>query len=99
MFVDSCHDEQLSWCSQQHIVATVEDSVLRTEMTGLGSQEEDAPKCMMLLVIISVLVPFTRVPKKHTTWQVAKKYLSMKYVFLVEKNLILDNVGMSLPSA
>jgi hypothetical protein len=25
-------------------VATVEDSVLRTEMTGLESQEEDAPK-------------------------------------------------------
>ena len=39
MFVGSCHDEQLSWCSQQHIVATVEDSVLRTEMPGLESQE------------------------------------------------------------
>ena len=33
--------EQLSFRSQQHIVATVEDSVLRTEMTGLESQEED----------------------------------------------------------
>ncbi len=32
MFPDSCHTEQLSLCSQQHIVTTVEDSVLRTEM-------------------------------------------------------------------
>jgi hypothetical protein len=29
--------------SQQRIVATVEDSVLRTEMDGLESQEEDVP--------------------------------------------------------
>jgi hypothetical protein len=36
--------EQLSLRSQQSIVATVEDSVLRTEMTGLESQEEDVPK-------------------------------------------------------
>ncbi len=36
--------EQLSLRSQQRIVATVEDSVLRTEMAGLESQEEDAPK-------------------------------------------------------
>ncbi len=44
MFVGSHRAEQLSLCSQQHIVATVEDSVLRTEMAGLESQEEDAPK-------------------------------------------------------
>jgi hypothetical protein len=44
MFTDSCHVEQLILRSQQHIVPTVEDSVLRTEMTGLESQEEDAPK-------------------------------------------------------
>ena len=35
--------EHLSLCSQQHIVGTVEDSVLRTKMTGLESQEEDVP--------------------------------------------------------
>jgi hypothetical protein len=35
--------EHLSLRSQQNIVVTVEDSVLRTEMTGLESQEEDAP--------------------------------------------------------
>ena len=43
-FPDSRRAEQLSLRSQQRIVATVEDSVLRTEMTGLESLEEDAPK-------------------------------------------------------
>ena len=36
--------EQLSLRSQQRILATVEESVLRMEITGLESQEEDAPK-------------------------------------------------------
>ena len=36
--------EQLSLRSQQRIVSTVEESVLRMEMAGLESQEEDAPK-------------------------------------------------------
>ncbi len=36
--------EQLSSRSQQRVVATVEESVLKTEMTGLESQEEDTPK-------------------------------------------------------
>ena len=36
-FADSRRAEQLSLRSQQLIVATVEDSVLRTEMTGLES--------------------------------------------------------------
>jgi hypothetical protein len=30
--------------SQQRVVATVEESVLKMEMSGLESQEEDAPK-------------------------------------------------------
>ena len=41
--------EQLSLRSQQRIVATVEESVLKTEMTDLESQEEDAPKVYPLL--------------------------------------------------
>ena len=41
MFVGSRYAEQLNLHSQQRIVATVEDSVLRTEMTDLESQEED----------------------------------------------------------
>jgi hypothetical protein len=44
MFAGSRLAEQLSLRSQQRIVATFEDSVLRTEMAGLESQEEDAPK-------------------------------------------------------
>jgi hypothetical protein len=46
MLTDSRRAEHLSLHSQQRIVATVEDSVLRTEMTGLESQEEDTPKCI-----------------------------------------------------
>ena len=46
-FVGSRRAEQLSLRSQQRIVATVEDSVLRTEMAGLESQEEDAPKSIL----------------------------------------------------
>ena len=36
--------EQLCLRTKQRIVATVEDSVLRTEMENLESQEGDAPK-------------------------------------------------------
>ncbi len=43
MFAGSRRTEQLSLRSHQRIVDTVEDSVLRTEMTGLEFQEEDAP--------------------------------------------------------
>jgi hypothetical protein len=43
MFPDSRRSEQLTLRSLQRIVATIEDSVLRTEMTGLESQEEYAP--------------------------------------------------------
>jgi hypothetical protein len=46
-FVDSRRAEQLSLCSQQHIVTTVEESVLRTEMADLESQEEDDPKSIL----------------------------------------------------
>lgn len=44
MLAGSRRAEQSSLRSQQHIVATVEDCVLRTDMVGLESQEEDAPK-------------------------------------------------------
>jgi hypothetical protein len=43
-FVGSRRQEQLIWRCQQRVVVTVEESVLRTEMAGLESQEEDAPK-------------------------------------------------------
>jgi hypothetical protein len=43
-FVGSRRQEQLRSRCQQRVVATVEESVLRTEIVGLESQEEDAPK-------------------------------------------------------
>jgi hypothetical protein len=45
--------EQLSWRCQQRVVATVEQSVLRTEMAGLESQEEDTPKRVLFYKPIS----------------------------------------------
>jgi hypothetical protein len=49
MFADSRPTEQLLLLSQQNIVSTVEDSVLRTEMAGLECQEEDVPKGYLFL--------------------------------------------------
>ena len=46
-FAGSRRAEQLSLRSQQRIVATVEDSVLWTEMVGLETLEEDDPKCIL----------------------------------------------------
>jgi hypothetical protein len=43
MFPGSHRTEQLSLRSQQRVVDTVEESVLKTEMAGLESQEGDAP--------------------------------------------------------
>ena len=53
MYVGSLRPEQLILYSQQRIVATVEDSVLRTEMAGLESQEEDAPKRILFFESMS----------------------------------------------
>jgi hypothetical protein len=55
MFAGSRRAEQLSLRSQQRIVATVEDSVLRTEMAGLESQEGDAPKSILFFKPMSWL--------------------------------------------
>jgi len=55
-FVGSRRAEQLNLSSQQRIVATVEDSVLRTEMTVLESLEEDAPKRILFSKPMSWLV-------------------------------------------
>ena len=44
MFAGSRWAEQLSLRSKQRVVATVEESVLKTEMVSLESQEEDSPK-------------------------------------------------------
>ncbi len=55
MFVESGRTEQLNLHLQQRIVTTVEDSVLRTEMSGLESQEEDVPKCILFFKPMSSL--------------------------------------------
>ena len=55
MFVGSRRAEQLSLRSQQRVVATVEESVLKTEMAGLESQEEDAPKRLLFFKPMSWL--------------------------------------------
>jgi hypothetical protein len=43
-FAVSRRAEELRLRSQQHIIATAEDSFLRTEMDNLESQDEDAPR-------------------------------------------------------
>jgi hypothetical protein len=42
MLAGSRRAEQLSLRSQERVVATVEESVLKTEMAGFESQEEEA---------------------------------------------------------
>ncbi len=67
MFAGSHRAEQLSRHSQQHIVPTVEDSVLRTEMSDLESQEEDVPKCILFFKPISWLGQI-RSHRRDETW-------------------------------
>jgi hypothetical protein len=59
--------EQLIFHSQQRIVATVEDSVLRMEMTDLDSQEEDAPKLVLFFKPISWLGQM-RTHRRDESW-------------------------------
>jgi hypothetical protein len=69
MFAGSRRAEQLSLRSQQRIVATVEDSVLRTEMSGLESQEdsEDTLKCVLFFKTMSWLGQI-RSHRRDETW-------------------------------
>ena len=67
MFAGSRRAEQLSLRSQQRIVATVEDSVLRTEMAGLESQGEDAPKRILFFKPMSWLGQI-RSHRRDETW-------------------------------
>ncbi len=53
MSTGSHRSEQLSLRSQQRVVATVEESVLKTEMTDLESQEEDDPKRILFFKSMS----------------------------------------------
>ncbi len=55
IFAGSRRAEQLSLRSQQRVVATVGESVLKTEMGDLESQEEDAPKRLLFFKPMSWL--------------------------------------------
>jgi hypothetical protein len=52
--------KQLRLRTQPRIIATAEDCILRTEMTDLESQEEDAPRH-----VLSVLSNAVRLKKKN----------------------------------
>jgi hypothetical protein len=67
MFTGSYREEQLSLRSLQRLVATVEDSVLRTEMADLESQEEDAPKRILFVKTMSCLGQI-RSHRRDETW-------------------------------
>jgi hypothetical protein len=54
-YVGSRQSEQLSLRSQQCISATVEESVLKTEMSDLESQEEDVPNRILFFKSMSRL--------------------------------------------
>jgi hypothetical protein len=70
MFVGSRRTEQLILRSQQRIVATVEDSVLRTEMADLESQEEDTSKSLLLFKPMSCLGQI-RPHRRDEAWSVS----------------------------
>jgi hypothetical protein len=55
MFAGSRRAEQLTFRSQQRKLATVEDSVLRTEMAGHESKEEDDPNRVLFFQPMSWL--------------------------------------------
>ena len=59
-FTVSHCDEQFSLLTQQRIITTAEDSVLRTEMTNLEFQEGDDPKRVLSFKPMSLLgIPVT----------------------------------------
>ncbi len=66
-YVGSRQSEQFSLRSQQCVVATVEESVLKTEMTGLESQEEDAPKRLLFFKPMSWLGQI-RTHRRDESW-------------------------------
>ena len=62
--------EQLSLRSQQHMVFSVEESVLRMEMADLESQEEDAPKRALFFKPMSWLGQI-RPHRRDESWSVS----------------------------
>ena len=91
-FAVSRRAEQLCLRTKQRIVATVEDSVLRTEMENLESQEEDAPKRVLaemrpgLLVSGRPFLPLVSV-QKYRPWRSCHSRL------VVAKKFTIDALG------
>jgi hypothetical protein len=67
MFAGSPRPEQLTLRSQQRVVTTVEESVLKTEMTDLESQEEDTPKRLLFFKPMSWLGQI-RTHRRDESW-------------------------------
>jgi hypothetical protein len=66
-YVGSRQTEQLTSRSQKRVVVTVEESVLKTEMAGLESQEEDAPKRILFFKPMSWLGQI-RTHRRDESW-------------------------------
>jgi hypothetical protein len=85
--------EQLRLRTPQRIVATVEDSVLRTEMGDLESQEEDVPKrilwfkSMSSLNLLDMRIGPTSFAS-HPRTSIRKRYRTPS-----DKNLVLSTGG------
>ena len=67
MFAGSRRAEQLNLRSQQRVVVTVEESVLKTEMADLESQEEDDPKRLLFFKPMSWLGQI-RTHRRDESW-------------------------------
>ena len=67
VFVDCRRAEQLLFRVQENIVSTVEDFVLRTEMTSLESQEEHVPRRILWFKPMSWMGQI-RTHRRHESW-------------------------------
>ena len=71
--------------SQQRIVATVEESVLRMEMAGLESQEEDAPKCVLFFKPMSCLGQISP-HRRDETWSATLHSFPLPWIPVIPEN-------------
>jgi hypothetical protein len=70
--------EQLSSRCQQRVVATVEESVLRTEMAGLESQEENVLKRVLFYKPMAWLITsHQRISKKGCLYKLLSPQLCL----------------------
>jgi hypothetical protein len=70
MFAGSLRTEQLSLHSQQRVVTTFEESVLKMEMADFESREADAPKRILFFKPMSWL-GHIRTHRRDESWSVS----------------------------